>query len=130
VEPTPSRKPMEPAFVHQDSPTTTESAPNAPPEPSGAQPPANASSSAVKTQSTQPHPTAASVWQATEFCQASANNAQTASSSATDTASPVQSTQPTTPTLLIVIAQLDSTPTNMESAPRNAELTKSTTPLP
>lgn len=61
VEPTQSRKLMELASVPQDSPITMESALNALQEPSGAQPQANASSSADKTQSTQQLPTLVSV---------------------------------------------------------------------
>lgn len=84
MDPTLSKTPMELALAPQVSPTTTESAHNAHPEPSGAQPPANASSSVAKTPSTQQLPTPASASQDTDWSQVNANNALPISSSATD----------------------------------------------
>ncbi len=86
MDPTPSKELMVPAVVLLASQTTTESALNAPRVPSGALPPADASSCAARTQSTRHPPTPASAFQGSAWSPANANSALATTSSATDTA--------------------------------------------
>lgn len=119
-------KPTVHANAMLDSPTITDSAPNAHQAPSGAHKPTHASSSADKMPSTVLQPTPAFATQATDSKTVYAKSAPTTTSSATDIASPVPSTPHSTPQPTTAIASLDTTLTRQASALRNAEPTKLT----
>ena len=123
--PTLLKKLMDLALALQVSQTTMESARNALREPSLAQPQADASLYAAKTQSTPQQPMPASAFLATAFSQANASNVPQTTSSATDIASPALSIQPTTQKRSAVTAHLATLPTNLASALRNVEPMKS-----
>ena len=110
------------------SPTTMESAQNVLLELSGVQLPQNASLSVVKTQLSILVPTLVNVWTVLVLWEVFVRNVLLTTSSATDTALLVPSILPTTPRQLTAIACQDSTPTNTEFVPENAEPMKFTIP--
>lgn len=109
-------------------PTTTESAQNVLLELSGAQLPQSASLSVVKTQLSILVPTLVNVWTVLVLWEVFVSNVLLTILSATDTALLAPSTLSTTPRQQTAIVCQDSTPTNTEFAPENAEPMKFTIP--
>ncbi len=115
------------ASAHLDSLTTMEYAQNVLLEPSGAQPQANASTSAVKIQPTPAQPTPVSAVLDSVFSVDHAKHVHQDISLPMDTVLLAQSTQSSILPPKTVLAFPDSSPINGVSVLENAELTKYTT---
>ena len=113
-------------FAQLDLLTIMVSAQNALQEPFGAQPQANASSFAVKTQPSQAQPTHVYAMLDSVFLVDHANHAHQDISSLMDIASPAQLTQSSMLPPKLAAAFQDSSPINGVFAPENAEPMRST----